>query len=197
MDRRSFLIGAGSAIITASFYKDVLRYAARKSAPLIIPPDDHSDILYAVASDKGRFDLYLGAHPLEDHPPEYTWRQFADEAWGWDEEEIVKHLMDCEGAETKKEAVALLDTPADSMDVYEWYARHDAANARAFYELQDLDLGPDLGTYGSRGEIRFIDGPCPGNDSLIVTANDMTSLSLLQARLTELNAGILVQPATW
>ena len=105
--------------------------------------------------------------------------------------------MDCEGAERAEEVEHLLDTPADSSDICEWYARHDSANARAFYELQDLDLGPVIGTYRSRGELRFIDGPCPGNDSLIVTANDMTSLSLLQARLNEINAGILVKPSSW
>lgn len=197
MLRRSFLIGASSTILTASFYKDIIRYAERKAAPLIIPPADYDEIVYALPDGAGKYDLYLGKHPLEDQPPAYTWREFAEEAWGWDEEELAKYLMDCEGAETEEEVDHLFDTPADSTNVWEWYAQHDAANARAFRELQDLDLGPDLGTYGSRGEIRFIEGPCPGNDSLIVTANDMTSLSLLQARLIEINAGILVKPDTW
>jgi hypothetical protein len=197
MLRRSFLIGATSAIITASFYRDVVRYAERKAAPLIIPPDDYDEILYAVAADNGTFDLYLGNHPLDDSPPDFTWRQFADEAWGWDEEDLVQHLVENYGLETEEEAVAILDKPANHNEVLEWYSRHDAANARAYHELEPLDLGPEFGTQRSRGDIRFIDGYRPGDDSLIVTARDMTSLSLLQARLTELKTGILVKPSTW
>lgn len=197
MDRRSFLIGAASAIITPSFYRDALRYAERKAAPLIVPPDDYSEIVYELPDGTGKYDLYLGTHPLEDNPPDYSWREFNREAWNWSEHYLVRYLQDCNGLETEEEAEELLDTPADINEVLEWYGRHDSANARAFNELQDLDLGPVVGTYRSRGELRFIDGPCPGNDSLIVTANDMTSLSLLQARLIEINAGILVKPSSW
>lgn len=197
MDRRSFLIGAGSAIITFSFYRQVLRHTERKAAPLIMAPDYHDTELFAVAAGDGSYDLYLGAHPLDDQPPDWTWRQFASEAWGWSDYELTKYLIDCNGFEKEEEAEGLLDTPADSTNIYEWYARWHSANARAYYELQRLDLGPELGVSGSRGEICFIDGPCPGNDSLIVKAEDMTSLSLLQARLNEIEAGILVRPTTW
>lgn len=197
MLRRSFLIGAASTILTAGFYKDVVRYAERKAAPLIMPPGAYDDILYAVASDSGSFDLYLGTHPRDDHPPEMSWRQFADEAWCWNEDELIKHLMDCNGLDDEDDALPMLDEPANSDDVREWYSRQDAANARAYRELEPLDLGPLAGTTRSRGEIRFIDGYHPGDDSLIVTATNMTSLSLLQARLTELKTGILVQPTTW
>jgi hypothetical protein len=197
MDRRSFVVGAASAILTAGFYRDVLRYTERKKAPLIIPPDNYDDILYAVAADNGSFDLYLGNHPLDDFPPDWTWRQFADEAWGWDQEDLIKYLMDDWGLESEAEAVAMFDKPAGNDQVLEWYSRHEAANARAYYELEQLDLGPKFGTHGSRGDLRFIDGYRPGDDSLIVTANDMSSLSLLQARLTELKTGILVETTTW
>lgn len=141
------------------------------------------------------YDLHLGVHPLDDRPPDWTWRQFASEAWGWDRENLVRHLVDEYALQDEAEALELLDKPAPNDDVLEWYSRRSSASA--YYELQKLDLGPELGVSGSRGEICFIDGPCPGNDSLIVTAQDMTSLSLLRARLNEIEAGILVRPAMW
>jgi hypothetical protein len=193
MDRRSFLVGAGSAIITTSFYKDVVRYTERKDAPLIVPPDNYNAILYALDDEYGGFDLYLGKHPLEDHPPSWTWGEYLEGARGWDKKQVRQFLAENYGV-SLREARDFVDHPASEDDVLEWYLRRRSASAKAFYELQQLDLGPE---FDGEGEIRFIDGPCPGNDSLIVTADDSVSLSLLQARLTELNSGILVKPSTW
>jgi hypothetical protein len=114
---------------------------------------------------------------------------------GRNRENLVRHLVDEYALQDEAEALELLDKPAPNDDVLEWYSRRGSASA--YYELQKLDLGPELGVSGSRGAICFIDGPCPGNDSLIVTAQDMTSLSLLRARLNEIEAGILVRPAMW
>ena len=197
MDRRSFIIGAGSAIITTSFYRDVLRFTERKAAPLIITPDNYSEIIYALPNTCGGYDLYLGTHPLEDQAPRYTWRQFNEAAWGYDGDDLIRNLMDEFGLESEEEAEDMLDRSANTDTVLEWYLRYESASARAFHDLQELDLVPIAGTYRSRGEIRFIDGPCPGNDSLITTAEDMTSLSLLQARLNEINAGLKVEVSTW
>jgi hypothetical protein len=178
MDRRSFLVGAGCAIITAAFYRDVIRYTERRAAPLLIPPDNFNTILYALDDHAGGFDLYLGEHPHNDAPPRWTMRQLAS-ARGYEEEEFISYLAKSHGL-SEEDAEFRRDWDVDESEVVEFWARRDSANARAFYELQRLDLGPLAGTNRSQGEIRFIDGPCPGNDSLIVTAEDMTSLSLLQ-----------------
>jgi hypothetical protein len=113
--------GATSTVNAAGFYRDVVRYAERKAAPLIIQPHDHDEILYVVAADNGTFDLYLGNHPLDDSPPDFTWRQFADEAWGWDEEDLVQHLIDSYVLESEEHAVSMLDKPASHNEVLEWH----------------------------------------------------------------------------
>ena len=62
-----------------------------------------------------------------------------------------------------------------------------APNGLAWDYLCELDLGPQFGKHqGALGEIRFIDGPCPGNDSRWVEVDDLISISLLQNRLNEL-----------
>lgn len=197
MLRRSFLIGAASTLLTTAFYKDVIRYTERKASPLIVPPDDYHTVLYAVGDGTGGYDLWYDLLPQDDQLPDWTWREFTSNAWNWDEYELAKYLKDCNTLDTDEEAEALFDTPADPDTMLDWFIRNDGANARAYHELRALDLGPKLGAPGARGELRFIDGPCMGNDSLIVKAHDMTSLSLLQARLIEIDAGMLVQPAEW
>jgi hypothetical protein len=68
----------------------------------------------------------------------------------------------------------------------------DSPNAKAYRLLEDLDLGPDLVGKDAVGEIRFIDGACPGSDYLGVEAPCMVDVSLLQKRLNELRTGISI-----
>jgi hypothetical protein len=80
----------------------------------------------------------------------------------------------------------------DWWDVVDTWARVDSPNARAYHLLEDLDLGSNLIGTDAIGEIRFIDGPCPGNDYLGVEAPSMIDVSLLQKRLNELRTGISI-----
>jgi hypothetical protein len=41
--------------------------------------------------------------------------------------------------------------------------------------------------------VRFVDGACPGNDWLGVEISDLQSLALLQKRLDDLGAGIVLE----
>jgi hypothetical protein len=59
----------------------------------------------------------------------------------------------------------------------------------------EVDLGKDLTGTDAIGEIRFIDGPMPGNDYLGVECPSPLDISLLQMRLNELNAGIRISLA--
>jgi hypothetical protein len=114
-----------------------------------------------------------------------TVREFARRYWGgeeayrldwcWDEDEDVD-----------------FDAQMDWWDVVDNWARVDSPNAKAYRLLEDLDLGPDLVGENAVGEIRFIDGPCPGNDYLGVEVPTLVDISLLQKRLNELNTGIRV-----
>ena len=80
-------------------------------------------------------------------------------------------------------------------DVVDTWARVDSPNAKAFRLLEDLDLGPNLVGKDAVGEIRFIDGPCPGNDYLGVEVDCDITISLLQKRLNELDTGIAILAA--
>ena len=73
--------------------------------------------------------------------------------------------------------------------------RTDSPNARAYRLLENLDLGPSLTGQDAVGELRFMDGPCPGNDYLGVEAADEATISLLQKRLNELDTGIRLSMA--
>ena len=74
------------------------------------------------------------------------------------------------------------------------WLRTDSPNANAYYLLEHLDIGPDLtGANGELGGIHFIDGECPSYDYLGVRCEDELSVSLLQARLNELDTGLAVR----
>ena len=96
--------------------------------------------------------------------------------------------------ETHRVRPKQLDEEAD----WHWYAgpwlRIDAPSAKAYYLLQELDIGPILtDANGELAGIEYIDGPHPGNDYLGVYCNNELSISLLQARLNELDTGLAVR----
>jgi hypothetical protein len=64
--------------------------------------------------------------------------------------------------------------------------------ARAYRLLESLDLGPEFSGKDAVGEIRFIDGACPGNDYLGTLAPSQLDIALLQCIKRELT---LHQPA--
>ena len=65
----------------------------------------------------------------------------------------------------------------------------DSASAQAYHYLADLDLGPLRPRAGaeSLGKLLFMEGPCPGNNSSLVYAETIETLSCLQQRLLALN----------
>ena len=73
-----------------------------------------------------------------------------------------------------------LEEEADPLMVLERTSRLDFPNGRAYEYLDTLDLGSVFRIEHAAGELRFIDGACPGNDYLGVEAADEISLSLLQ-----------------
>ncbi|MEP7172063.1 MAG: hypothetical protein ABI705_01110 [Aestuariivirga sp.] len=68
-----------------------------------------------------------------------------------------------------------------------------ASAAKAFNLLQNLNLGPKLGAPGRKaGSLAFEEFHRPGSSEKWVKANDALTVSLLQARLVELNLPIKV-----
>ena len=89
-----------------------------------------------------------------------------------------------------------LDDEAD----WNWYVNawlmNDSPSANAYNLLEDLDIGPELaGENGELGGIDFIDGQCPGVNYLAVHCEDELSISLLQAKLNELDTGLALRVA--
>ena len=68
------------------------------------------------------------------------------------------------------------------------WSRNESLEAAVFYHSQSLDIKPL--SYGEDlepvGEIEFLDGICPGNDSLLATISDDLYLSCLQYHLKQL-----------
>ena len=62
--------------------------------------------------------------------------------------------------------------------------------AKAYRLLDDIDLGPDLDSAREGPHLAFEEGAYPGDNSRWVQANGKLALSLLQARLIDLNLPI-------
>ena len=186
MDRRSFLIGAGS-ILTAAFVDKANWFIRNKSAVVpLVQATQQTTKLYFVPQGT-EFELRLGSPDFgfED----LTYREVLDRYYDVylpkDEPVTLSQFReiyhDC-GITPK-----MLDKEADLMDYIDAWGRNDANKAKAYWYLHDLDLFGREDAEGLRkGDLCFIDGVHPGNDYLGVTSNDLVTASLLQARLLEL-----------
>ena len=182
ISRRQFILGTASGLILPAYYDKVLAFIENHGEPLIEIPKQASLDLYAVSQGPGDgYELNAGVPWAE--PPPMTVREFALKHY--DSEEAYRQYW-CDGEEVD------FDSYMDPEFVVESWGRSESPNAQAFYLLDGLDLGPDLEGANAVGEIRFIDGACPGNDYLGVRATDQVSVSLLQKRLNELDTGIRI-----
>jgi hypothetical protein len=187
MDRRQFLVRAASvlgALITPSFVREAEAFARSEHSPLLLPPSAAAKrTLIAVPSSRG-YLLHIG--DPDERVPEWTWRELAEEH-GYYDEDALEFVADHNDGCTRRELRALLRQPADHWLVAETWEGCYASNTLAFNYLDGLDLGPEFGEApGARGDLSFIEGYHPGNDTRAVEAADALTLSLLQARLVEL-----------
>ena len=196
MIRRSFLIrsaGTVGALLTTQFLKDAQWLIANQEQALLVTPVQRAlETLYAVPSE-GKFALFLGGLPNEYTDPQFTWEEFGNIAWGYSEKDALEYLREnydlCKcGAQDR------LNAKADDDLVFDWWLRHQSPNALAYKQLERIDLGPKFDRAGkTAGSIHFIDGFHPGNETLWVEVPDLLSVSLLQARLNELEQGIRLE----
>ncbi len=196
MNRRSFLIRSGiaaGALLTTQFLKEAQWLIAQEDKPLLIKPIAKTvQTLYAAPSE-GQFALFLGGKPNEYIDPKFTWEEFGNIAWGHDEEDTIEYLREHYDL-CKCGAQDHLHLKADDDVVLDWWLRHQSPNALAYKQLEGIDLGPQFDIAGKTvGGIRFIDGFYPGNETLWVQVPDLLSISLLQARLNELEQDIRLE----
>ena len=165
--RRRFIAGFGATAASISL-SPLLTY----STPQKTKPAER-DVLYAMDyTGDGVYQLSLNMK--HDYHPDLhiTCREFADrfmDGWAaasnWCFEEL---------------------SPDDSVDydwAFEYWLRHNSGSAQAYHFLSgiDLELGKKVEST-EQGWIAFIDGPCPGNDSLFVEVDEL-GLLLLRAEL--------------
>jgi hypothetical protein len=191
MDRRSFLIGATSAILTAGFYRDVRRFIERKDEPLLVAPDQVKHQLFAVWHD-GAYSLWLDAHPDDEPDWGMTRAEYLKYTWGYSRTRAIAELRKENGV-TWREARELADETVDSNELLDWHYDEELGTGQAVRFLRDLNLGPDFAAGTGRGQVAFADYKCAGPDRWCSEAADMLSLSLLQGRLNELNTGVKVE----
>ncbi len=182
--RRGFLIGAG-AMLTAAFVKDARSFIQRTSQPLLASPSQVAETMYWHDIPDEGYQLTLG--PWSVAPPPPTWRAFF----------VRKGIPHSTCSELEKVCSSHLIEPADfdrPMSARFWedcFDSEDGPLARAYHLLQKIDLGPK--NESGRGPLlEFNIGSHPGDNTHYVDAKDMLSLSLLQARLIDLNMPIKI-----
>ena len=193
--RRHFLIGAG-ALLTASFVKRAKAFSRRSGEPMVLSParkPEETLYIYRQESDDGgEWRVSLGPdQPFAPPPP--TWREHL---------RSLGHPLETQ--DEIKRACREHDLPLDELDVrlngFGWEDSWDnftGPQAKAHHLLKGLDLGGAGSALRQAGQMIFEEfGGSPGNSYTWVELRDDLTVSLLQARLIELNLPINVAVGT-
>ena len=194
-DRRHFLIGAG-ALLTASFVNRAKAFSRRSRTPLVLPSarkPEETLYVYRQESDYGgEWRVSLGPdQPFAPPPP--TWREHL---------RALGHPLDTD--DEIERVCREHDLPLRELDVrlngFGWEDSWDnftGPQAKAHHLLKGLDLGGAGSALKQAGQIIFEEfGGSPGNSYTWVELRDDLTVSLLQARLIELNLPINVAVGT-
>ena len=180
ISRRQFILGTAAGLILPSYFDKIFTYFENTGEALIEAPADAEIEMIANREFGDTYELNLG-NPWQE-PPEMTLREYALRYFGSE-----KFYAECEGTDDLD-----WDRKMDFWEIIDSWGRNDSPHAKAYYLLESLDLGPELSGKAAVGEIRFIDGACPGNDYLGAHAPAELDLSLLQKRLNDLGTGIRI-----
>jgi hypothetical protein len=196
-DRRRFLIGAG-ALLTASFVRRANAFSRKAGEPLILAAARRpEETLYVYRQEQwsdygGEWRVSLGPdQPFAPPPP--TWREHL---------RSLGHPLQTE--DDIERACKVYDLPLEDLDTrlngFGWEDRWDnfaGPQAKAHHLLKDLDLGQAGAALTQAGQIIFEEfGGSPGNSYTWVELQNDLTVSLLQARLIELNLPINVVVGT-
>ena len=186
MDRRSFLIYAGS-ILTAAFVDKANWFIRNKNAvaPLVQLTQQMTKLYFVPQGTEFELRLESPDFGFEDLTYREVCGRYYDVYLPKDEPVTLSQFSEIypDRGLTPK----MLDKQADLMDYLDAWGRNNANKAKAYWYLHDLDLfGPEQAEALRKGDLCFIDGVYPGKDYLGVTSNDPVTASLLQARLLEL-----------
>ena len=184
--RRSFLLGAGALIGTA-FIKSARTFIGDTGQPYLLPVGSAEHTIYYEPVDDF-WQLSLGAPKLLAPEPPLLIESLR----------LHGEVLDCQAeidtycAETGWTERELFS----QMDAYEWedqWEFRQSPAAQAFSFLSRYDLFPEGKGLQRVGSVRFMEFPNPMSSARYVEVHDELSLSLLQARLNELNLGVEVK----
>jgi hypothetical protein len=178
------------------FVRRASAFSKKTGRPLILPaaqePEETLYVYWQTDSEAANWRVSLGPdQPFAPPPP--TWREHL---------RSLGHRL-----ETPDEIERVCrehDLPRDELDVrlngFGWEDSWDnftGPQAKAHHLLKDLDLGGSGSALRQAGQIIFEEfGGSPGNSYTWVELHDDLTVSLLQARLIELNLPINVAVGT-
>jgi hypothetical protein len=210
LSRRSFLIGTGG-LLTASFVRKATSFSRKAVGPFLLPPARKpEETLYVYRQDWKDYEADdYGDNEYEDNEYDAKWRvslgpnqPFAPPVPTW--REHLRSLGHSLNTKDDIERVCIQQglLPEDlnkRLNGFGWQDAWDnftGPQAKAFHLLKKLDLGAADSRLRQAGEIIFEEfGGAPGNSYTWVELKDDLTVSLLQARLVELNLPINVKIA--
>lgn len=189
MKRRTFLVGVGG-LITVPLVEKFISFAREERRPMLLTPPKPAETLYVYPpdyEDEQGYLVTLGSAQLD--PPPTTWEAF-----------LLRQDYDLSDPSVREEIEEEWGVIPDQFKddcparhVYWEWAVSQSPSAQAFTLLEGLDLGPALrGRRNEKGRVDFIEGSAPGDSSRWVECKDLVTISLLQARLRELELPIAV-----
>jgi hypothetical protein len=207
LTRRGFLIGAGS-LLTAAFVSKATAFSRKAGEPLVLPPAKRpEETLYIyeqeqegwsydeddedLSTPRYRYGKWRVSHGPDEPraPPPPSWREHLNSrGYRRDTADDIKRIY-LEKGLTPEE----LDKPLNGFGWEDMWDNFNSPQARAHHLLKGLDLGSPSSNLEQAGQIIFEGcGGAPGFSYTWVDLKDDLTVSLLQARLIELNLPINV-----
>ena len=188
--RRAFLIGAG-AFLTPSFVLEARACIEETGAPLLPVPPNPRQMIFAYAgmggSDEQGILLTVGEWELEAPEPP-LWKDYLRmEGYRLERLSDIRAVL--------QELSLYPEELRRPLDGYSWESVWEykfSPSAKAYELLKSLRLQPRIKGLERAGQISFHEFPNPMSCAKWVEARDKLSLSLLQARLRELDVPIAV-----
>ena len=190
ISRRAFLIGAGS-FLTPSFLLEAAACIKETGAPLLPVPPNPRQTLFAYAGMGGSEEqgilLTIGECVFEAPDPP-LWKDYLRmEGYKLDRLSDIRAVIEERGLYPGE-----LRQPLDGASWETVWEYKYSPSAKAYDLLKSLRLQPRIKGLERAGRISFHEFPNPMSSARWVEARDELSLSLLQARLRELDVPIAV-----
>ena len=195
MNRRSFLLGAGS-LLTAAYLEKANWYLRNKNAvvPLVKKNAETRKLFFVNTGCEYEFRLDSPDFGFQN----LTYREVLHRYRGYNlpsgapiSLSKFRDIYHETGIKPKS-----FDQEADPMFYVDEWAYEDSSSAKAYHYLYGLDLFKGEEEEGLRaGDITFMESPNPASSYVGVISHDPVSASLIQGRLQELGHDISVELA--